>query len=181
MGIKIRILQCVLVVLAHSTFAQINELDRDEIGKVVDQFYTIVSFKNGEWKNAEDLKELFFADSRLVANFGDVPQVWTIDEYIASVRGKITRLGINEIEEKEIYEKTDLFGKVAQRLSTYQIRSLMTNGKEAFRTGINLIQLIKVNGLWKINSISWDRESDQLKIPSQYMPADQTPDRGREK
>jgi hypothetical protein len=147
-----------------------SENPEQEIKHVIDSLYGNLSF-TGQWKQAPRLLDLFYANARLIANFGASPQVWTVDEYIASVQDNVSKQGITAIGEKEIFGKTDVFGKVAQRLSTYQI-VFTTKEKAISRTGINFIQLIQVNGRWKISSLAWDRESDRLKVPAQYKPAD---------
>lgn len=145
-------------------------LDLEKIDSVVLLFYKGISFHDAQWKDADDIKPHFFTDARIISNFGATPQVATVEQYIASVRSNIAKQGIVSVLEKEIYNETDVFGKVAQRLSTYEIKFSFKEKGELIRRGINLIQLINDGGTWKINSIVWDRESDQLKIPSQYKP-----------
>ncbi|WP_276374593.1 hypothetical protein [Chryseolinea sp. H1M3-3] len=157
-----------LLALCCTTHAQQNT-DLKKIDSVVQHLYKGLSFDDGEWKDAAKIETFFAADSRLIANFGTAPQIWTVAQYIEGVRNNIAKQGVKAVDEKEIFSETDIFGKVAQRLSTYEIRFSFKD-KEATRKGINLIQLIYVDGKWKVNSIIWDRESDQLKIPSRYMP-----------
>lgn len=139
--------------------------DLEKIDSLAARFYNGVSFDDGQWKDAEKIKPYFFTDARIVSNFGVTPQVTTIEQYIASVRSNISKQGIIAVVEKEIYNQTDVFGKVAQRLSTYEIRFSFREKNELVRRGINMMQLINDGCTWKINSIVWDRESDQLKIP----------------
>ena len=158
-----------LLTFSHLANGQNDPSELQRIDSIVHLFYKTLSFDDGEWKTAEKLEPLFFSDSRLIANFGVTPQLWTTHQYIESVRSNVVKQGMSAVEEKEIYGKTDFFGKVAQRLSTYEIRFKFKE-KETVRTGINLIQLIKTGGGWKINSVVWDRESEQLKVPTQYKP-----------
>ncbi len=139
-----------------------------KIDSVVHRLYKGLSFDDGQWKDAEKIEPFFFSDSRIISNFGIAPQATTIEQYIAAVRSNILKQGIITIEEMEIFSKTDVFGKVAQRLSTYEIKFSFKEKNEVVRRGINLLQLINDGGIWKVSSIIWDRESDQLKIPDQY-------------
>jgi hypothetical protein len=156
-----------LLALCWATHAQ-QDADLKKIDSVVQHLYKGLSFDDGEWKDAAKIETVFAADARLIANFGTSPQIWTIAQYIESVRNNIAKQGVKAVDEKEIFSETDIFGKVAQRLSTYEIKFSFKD-KEVVRKGINFIQLIYVDEKWKVNSIIWDRESDQVKIPSRYM------------
>jgi hypothetical protein len=62
---------------------------------------------------------------------------------------------------------TDLFGSIAQRFSTYEAR-FDRNAKEPFAVGINSIQLIETGGSWKVASLVWNNQTDEMKIPAVY-------------
>jgi hypothetical protein len=162
--------RCIILLLllaANTLTAQDHELPR--IDSLINQFYKSLSFTDSAWKKAEEAKVFFFDGGKIVANFGKEPQVWTLKQYISNVRENISKQSVLAVEEKEIFQSTDVFGKVAQRLSTYEVR-FKTKDREMVRNGINLIQLLKVNGQWKVYSLVWDRESDQLKIPAAFKP-----------
>ena len=156
-----------LLLATNTLTAQENEVQK--IDSLITQFYKSFSFNDGAWKDAEKSKGFFFDQGRIVANLGDTPQNWTLKQYITNVRERITQQSVISIEEKEIFQKTDVFGKVAQRLSTYEIHS-KTKDKEIIKNGVNMIQLLKVNGEWKVYSLIWDRESAQQKIPAEFRP-----------
>jgi hypothetical protein len=80
-----------------------------------------------------------------------------------------SKQGISDWEEREVFAKTEVFGKIAQRFSTYQIR-FTAKGKETVRRGINAIQLIQQGVKWYITSLAWDRQSETLPIPTRYLP-----------
>ncbi|WP_333819804.1 hypothetical protein [Ohtaekwangia sp.] len=138
-----------------------------EIDQTIQRMYQTLSFTDGTWENAEQLLEVFLPEGKLISNAEQSPQVWTPEQYIQTSRANLSKRHIRSVEEKELHSKTDLFGKIAQRFSTYQVR-FNIDGKEVIRKGINAIQLIWKDGKWMIVSIIWDRESDTLKIPVQY-------------
>lgn len=65
---------------------------------------------------------------------------------------------LSTFREKEVADKTEVFGKVAQRFSTYEARFDETN-PNAVAVGVTCIQFIQVNGKWFITSMAWDDET----------------------
>jgi len=156
-----------LFVFSIAANAQPGSAGHGGIDALTGQLYAALTFSNGHWTSAKDLGTFFFPGARLIANYDSIPQVWTVEQYVQGIEDRIAKQGLVAVEEKELFATTDVFGKVAQRFSTYQIR-IVINGKETLRQGINCMQFIQERGSWKLTSLVWDRESKTLKIPSQY-------------
>lgn len=69
--------------------------------------------------------------------------------------------------EVEIVERTEVFGNVAHRLSTYTKRSTV-DGEAIEGAGVISTQLIRTPAGWKISSMAWDDERPGLDIPERY-------------
>lgn len=69
-------------------------------------------------------------------------------------------------DEREIGAQTRIFGNVAHRIS-YHVYRTNTNNTITKR-GVNSIELIRINGQWKIYSILRQIEDDKYKLPSKY-------------
>jgi len=69
-------------------------------------------------------------------------------------------------DEREIGAQTRVFGNVAHRIS-YHVYRTNTNDMITKR-GVNSIELIRINGQWKIYSILRQIEDDKYKLPSKY-------------
>jgi hypothetical protein len=69
--------------------------------------------------------------------------------------------------EEEAFGRTEQFGKVAHRISTY-VTYLNTRDKPAER-GVNSFQLIKTPKGWRVSSIIWDVEKPTLRVPDYYL------------
>ena len=70
--------------------------------------------------------------------------------------------------EEEISGRTELFGSIAHRFSTYQAR-VQAGDSEAVILGINSIQFIKTGGAWRVVSIIWNDQKEDLPIPEKYL------------
>ncbi len=74
---------------------------------------------------------------------------------------------LSDFIEEEIFERTEIFGNIAHRLSLYKKSGLM-NGKEFKNKGIKTIQFIKTTAGWKISSVAWDDEREEFKIDDKF-------------
>ncbi|HEY0054954.1 MAG TPA: hypothetical protein VGB63_06325, partial [Pedobacter sp.] len=70
--------------------------------------------------------------------------------------------------QQEISDVTEVFGKTAQRISVYEYSSDATSSNP-WKRGVNYIQFIFINGSWKIVSMLWNDEKDELVIPEAYL------------
>jgi len=139
------------------TQAQNNSTDSLRIDSTVNAFYQTLSFSQPGANHYDDLVHFFTSQGLLISNVGKEPQVWTASQYISGAKEAFSKQQITLWEEQEVHARTDIFGKVAQRFSTYKIR-LIAHGMESLREGVNAIQLIKQNGTWLITSVAWDKK-----------------------
>jgi hypothetical protein len=139
------------------------------IQDAVDRLYRSVCFRKGERPDTGALRELFMAGGRLVNCDEDPPEVMTVEEFIAEMEKQIAGGTVGEFHEKEIAHRTDLFGRVAQRFSTYEAR-FDWSAEEPFAVGINSIQLIETGGTWKVASLVWNNQTGTRRVPSVYLP-----------
>jgi hypothetical protein len=138
------------------------------INSVVNDLYQTLSFKKVETHRYDSLTRFFIPQGLLIPAVGAQPLFLTVDQFISGAKENFQKQQITVWEEYETCSRTEVFGKVAHRFSTYKIR-LVANGKESLRNGINAFQLIKQHNVWLITSVAWDRESQDLKIPSKYL------------
>ena len=138
------------------------------IAETVDRLYRSVCFRKGERPDTQGLHEIFLAGGRLINCDEEPPAVMTLEGFIGEMERQMAGGTVGEFHEKEIAHRTDLFGRVAQRFSTYEAR-FDWNAKEPFAVGINSIQLIETGGAWKVASLVWNNETDVLKIPAVYL------------
>ena len=138
-----------------------------DIDQLIEQLYETISFRKEEMPQLEKLKDLFIPEGRLINNSKEVPEIYTVETFILSFRKQMEDGKVPSFEEKEISAHTDIFGTIAQRFSTYEAR-MDPKAEEPFAIGINSIQMIQVDGQWRISCMVWKQETEELKVPKDY-------------
>ena len=139
-----------------------------EIQATINQLYDSICFRAGEKPDLGRLKRLFIPDGKLINNNPDEPMVMTVDQFIEIFEAQISRGAVLEFHEHEIAHRTLVFGKIAQRFSTFETK-VDYSDSQPFTMGINSIQLIKTGTDWFITSLTWNDQNDSLRIPEQYL------------
>ena len=148
-------------------------LDRDEteiaaIQRAVDLTYEASSFLDSGSADPEGFREPFTPDARLAyVRDGELVER-TVDEYVEIRRGIIQSGEIESLEEWELDGRTEFFGNVAQRISSYAVR--IDGASELAERGVMSFQLVRVGGVWRVNSLTWQAESDDLQLPERFLP-----------
>jgi len=141
--------------------------EEQSIDKAVQAAYAAISFKMGSEPKYNLLKKCFIPQAQLINLGGDSAQITNIDQFIYLYRTHVEADSVRAFAEKEIYGKTEQFGRIAERISTYTTEIIRTDTSE--ERGVNSFQLIKTNNGWKVSNIIWDKESPILKIPGYYF------------
>ena len=136
------------------------------IDKAVLDAYNCIGFKMGEQPRYEGIKKFFIPQAQLINFRSDSAQITNINQFIYLYRTFVETDDVKAFSEKELYGKTEQFGRVAERISNY--KSEIINSDTTIERGINSFQLIKTNNGWKVSSIIWDVESPNLRIPAYY-------------
>jgi len=138
------------------------------ITKAVHDAYAAISFKEGEQPRYGEIGNYFIPEAQLINFRTDTPQIVDIKHFIDPLYKSFVETNhIKMFYEEELFGRTEQFGRVAHRISTY-VTYLNTRDKPEER-GVNSFQLIKVKGVWKVSSIIWDVEKSTLKVPDYYL------------
>jgi hypothetical protein len=137
--------------------------DDKAITKAVADAYTAISFKKGDQPRYDEIKNYFIPQAQLINFRVDTGQVTNLTQFLYLYRLFIEGGHITSFYEKELFGKTEQFGKIAERISTYQTYLNRTDSAE--ERGVN----IKTPAGWKVSSIIWDVEKPGLKIPGYYL------------
>jgi len=138
------------------------------IDYITEDFYESLSFQDGEMPDLETVKELFYENGLLINNSFSKPVIFTVDEYIQSFESQIADGSMLQFMQRELYSETEVFGKVAQRLSVYEYSFTYHETTNAPR-GINYIQFILDNDHWRITSMAWADQNENHQIPAEYL------------
>jgi len=145
-----------------------NISDSIAINNLIERFYKTLSFTAVADNRYDTLVKFFIPEGYLISNAGTQTLVWKVQQYIEGVRQNFTSQELSVWDEVEVCATTEIFGKIAHRFSTFNVR-VLSRGEESFRAGINSFQLVKQPDGWKITTVCWDRETATLKIPSKYL------------
>jgi hypothetical protein len=141
--------------------------DDKAITQAVADAYASICFKKGEQPRYDDIKKAFIPKAQLINFRSDTAQVTNLSQFIFLYRSVIESDSITAFNEVELYSKTEQFGKIAERISTY--KTTLTGKTVEYERGVNSFQLIKTHEGWKVSSIIWDVEKPGLKIPGYYL------------
>lgn len=140
--------------------------DRQELRRIVHALYRAVSAPAGVVPPMEEGAVLLHPRARKCRTVRDrsgatAHHIMSGDEYAENVRELVTDVGFFEVETAH---ESFVYGDIAHVISHYEgyaDEALTRRTKK----GVNSIQLLRVDGHWKVFSMIWDDE-ENLVIPS---------------
>lgn len=141
--------------------------DEAAIKKAVDDAYAALSFTAGEQPAFDSIQYAFIPQAQLINYIEDTAQVLSIADFVKAYKNYVETAGIKLFREEEVYGRTDQYGNIAQRISTY--RTYVNLNDIVKERGVNSFQLIKTPQGWKVSSIVWDVENSGMPIPDVYL------------
>ncbi|TWJ04914.1 hypothetical protein JN11_00637 [Mucilaginibacter frigoritolerans] len=138
------------------------------IDYVTEEFYESLSFQDGEVPDLDSVKILFYGDGLLINNSFSKPFVFTAQSFTQTLESQIAEGTLKQFMQRELYAKTEIFGKVAQRISVYEY-NFSDYQTDNLPRGINYIQFIQTDDSWLITSMAWADENENYQIPEEYL------------
>jgi hypothetical protein len=132
---------------------------------LLNRFFDAVSFPEGGTPAYEELTELFSTEGRLIRTSTPTPENRRVDDFIDERRRALATGALTSFREGEVSGRTDVFGSVAHRLSTYTKSGDGPGGSFAVR-GVISTQFVREPGGWRISSMAWDDERPGLSNPA---------------
>src|SRR2546425_261602 len=93
-----------------------------DLGRPIDEFFSAVSFELGQRPAYARIRGLFIDGGKLIRNSSELPEISSVDEFIATRERLFASGALTSFAEIETAETTEVFGNVAHRLSTYDKR-----------------------------------------------------------
>ncbi|HVW13156.1 MAG TPA: hypothetical protein VHB54_05020 [Mucilaginibacter sp.] len=143
-------------------------MDTIEIDDLAHDFYKAVSFRNSEPPQADALTILFYGDGILINNSFRMPIGFTAASFISALESEIAEETISQFVMHEIHSKTEVFGKLAHRISIYEYNMGAATASRLPR-GVNYMQFIQAEDYWRILSVAWCDENENHVIPEEYL------------
>ena len=128
------------------------------IDRAVRAFYDAISWRDGTAPSLGALQAVVDRRARFVQGDDnmDVSSFWHL-----RVGGWVQRV-VLPFSQREQSSRTSQFGRIAHRLSLYEAQTV---GGNSLGRGVNSFQLVEDGGLWRIVSVLWEEESDDLVLP----------------
>jgi len=145
----------------------IRAMTPDVVQSLIEQFFAAVSFPEGGAPQYERIRDLFVPEGLLIKNSADEPEISGLDAFIAPRQELFDSGRLTSFEEVEVAARTEAFGNVAHRLSTYHKRGIQ-DGVAFEATGIITTQFIATPTGWRMTSMAWDDERPGLTVPDDY-------------
>jgi hypothetical protein len=139
--------------------------DEAELADLIERFLRVVSFEPGGNPAHQWLHDLFIEDGRLIRNTGDAPEVSTVEQFVAERQRALDSGELTSFRQTETSARTDIFGNIAHRLSTYEM--LGVRGGAAFECrGVMSTQFVWARAGWRMTAMAWDDERPDPRRPS---------------
>lgn len=139
-----------------------------EIDYLAKDFYKAISFHHSEPPDMDAVRILFYGDGILINNSFYSPEGFTAESFVNTLESEIAEDAMRQFNMHEIHAKTEVFGKIAQRISIYEYNmGEVTAGR--LPRGVNYMQFAQVEGNWRIVSMAWCDENEEHVIPEEYL------------
>jgi hypothetical protein len=134
---------------------------------LIGEFFAAVSFPEGGAPQYDRIRDVFVHEGLLIKNSGEAPEISGLDAFIAPRQELFDAGRLTSFEEVEVAARTETFGNVAHRLSTYEKRGVQ-DGAAFSATGIITTQFIATPAGWRMTAMAWDDERPGLVVPDDY-------------
>lgn len=145
--------------------------DVSSVDTILKATYDVISGPAGQKRDWDRFRSLFADGARLVpvgpraaGDWG--PRALEPEAYVERGTAVFAKEGFFE---REIARRVETYGHIAHVFSTYESRHA-ADDPAPFARGINSFQLAFDGSRWWVVTISWEAESEGVKIPEAYLP-----------
>ncbi|HKO94917.1 MAG TPA: DUF4440 domain-containing protein [Polyangiaceae bacterium] len=131
--------------------------DKHCIDALVTAFFGAFSVEHARRDGLAELRELFIPEAVIVKGGGAAPEVWSLAQFIEPRARLLAGGSLVAFVERELSERTEIFGSIALRSSTYT-KSGVLDGTAFEGRGVKLMQLVKTPASWRVSALSWEDE-----------------------
>ncbi len=139
--------------------------DRRAIAEIVRVFFS--AFTSGEdcIAGLAALRAVFLPEAVIVRTCGQSPVVYDVESFIEPRQALLTSGTLVDFREWELSGRTEVFGDIAQRFSTYA-KAGVQDGVPFTGRGAKTLQFVRTSSGWRISSAAWDDEREGLALGS---------------
>lgn len=139
-----------------------------DIDYLTKDFYQAISFDHSAPPDFTPVKILFYGAGMLINNTFSKPITFTAESFIKALESQAADGAIQQFMQRELHSNTEIFGKVAHRISVYEY-NFADHEMQKLPRGINFIQFVQIDGHWRILSMAWADENENHLIPEEYL------------
>jgi len=161
--------------LSSRTSAQTLDQQRRPAGldSTLARLYRTFSFEKGRAPDWAAMRSLFLDGATIVdpVRDGTVPHAISVESFIGNFRDDVQRAPKfrEGFGERILVTRVDNFGHVAHAFVTFE--GFVPGKHSAESRGVDSIQLILVDGIWKIASFTTQYEKKELPLPGRFLRA----------
>ncbi|WP_444995867.1 hypothetical protein [Aliikangiella sp. IMCC44359] len=137
--------------------------DEIAISQLIEAFFKAFDNRNNVEPPIDTIRQLTIAEVLIIKNVGDDCDIYNLDSFLKPRKVLLNSGKLTQFCEVEISHKTEVFGNIAHRFSTYKKSGCLDN-KWFECYGKKSIQLVKMDKNWKISAVIWDDERDGLVV-----------------
>ncbi|MFF5213230.1 GNAT family N-acetyltransferase [Streptosporangium sp. NPDC000396] len=128
--------------------------DKAEIDELTAAFFRLFTNAGGARPDVGAIHRLFVPGGIIVRG-GSQQEVYDLDSFVEPRQKLLASGELTEFSEEEIWERTEIFGDVAQRLGRYRKRGIH-NGTPFTGAGTKSIHFLRTPEGWRMTALSWD-------------------------
>jgi hypothetical protein len=140
-----------------------------EIDRLTASFFSLFCNQGGRRPELTRIRDLFVPEGVIARSVGPIPEISTLDAFIAPRQTLLSDGSLTDFAEVETSEATQIFGHIAQRLSTYT-KSGVLEGAPFVTRGVKCFQFVETPAGWRILSMAWDDERDGFQVTTAVAP-----------
>jgi len=142
-----------------------SESDKSAIDKLITRFFGVFTCNEGQKPDLRLVYDLFIVEGLIIKSTTAGLETYNLKQFIEPREKMFSDGTLADFQEKELQERTTIFGNIAQRYCLYQ-KSGSMSGTRFETKGVKTIQLVKTAQGWKISSLAWDDERPGLTAPA---------------
>ncbi|NVJ85635.1 MAG: hypothetical protein HWE15_04975 [Algoriphagus sp.] len=158
------------IVLSHVSFAQTEKIhlqnvnqEKLEIKALIDSLYAGFRVEGDLVPDFQKIRTYFSPEAKMGSVVDGDLRLSSPDDYLTGMEKMVKEDPPKLLKELELSGKTQVFGHLAQHISSYGV---YFNTTDSFaEKGVIAYQLVKLDGKWKVLSMIWDKETETRPIP----------------
>lgn len=138
-----------------------------EIDQLVAAFFRLFRNDLGRPVDLSPIYDLFIPSGVVIKNLGGDPEVYDLAGFIAPRAALLNGGRLTGFWEREVAERTDIFGSIAQRFSHYRKGGVL-DGVAFEADGMKTTQFVRTPQGWRMSSLAWDDCREGLMTPREF-------------